>query len=250
MQNLEAGYLRLQEQQADQNRRLSYLEDTVTDRFDELELALAGVRLQIENSERSRAPEQARPAMRTQVPEPPRPETPPEPDEPPAPPTPEQRKTIPEPAKAPREPAPGATEESEPAAKAEPAPEVRSPAEQKYDQAVALIMDNKYQQARPLLNEFLETWPDHELAPNALYWLGETFYDEKDFTQAILTFKRVGNRFPEHHKNAAALLKIGYAYEELGDLDNARFHFELLLSEFPDSDAAALARERLAELSS
>ena len=64
-------------------------------------------------------------------------------------------------------------------------------------------------EGRKILQQFLEDDPQSGLVPNALYWIGESYYQEKNYAQAILTFKDVTRRFPKHHKAAASLLKIG-----------------------------------------
>lgn len=120
----------------------------------------------------------------------------------------------------------------------------------RYDRALALLWDGKPMDARSLLNDFLVDFPNSSLTPNALYWLGETYYSQQRFAQAILTFRDVMRRFPNHSKAAAALLKIGYSYEQLGDKQNARFYLKALLSDYPNSDPADLARTKLKQLES
>lgn len=124
-----------------------------------------------------------------------------------------------------------------------------SPAQKaRYDKALALLWDKKPEEARTLLNEFLVDFPSSSLAPNALYWLGETYYSQKRYAQAILTFRDVMRRFPSHSKASAAVLKIGYSYEQLGDMQNASFYLKALLKEYPNSDSADLARTKLKQI--
>ncbi|MFW5487510.1 MAG: tol-pal system protein YbgF [Desulfovibrio sp.] len=121
-------------------------------------------------------------------------------------------------------------------------------AEQLYHRGQALVSAEKYEEGREVLNEFLGKNKQNPLVPNALYWLGESYYGEKRFAQAILTFKDVTQDYPKHHKAAAALLKIGYSYDKLGDAANARFYLQALLDEYPTSDPARLARQKLKTL--
>jgi len=118
----------------------------------------------------------------------------------------------------------------------------------RYDRALALLWDGKPVEARSLLNDFLVDFPNSRLAPNALYWLGETYYSQQRYAQAILTFRDVMRRFPRHSKASASLLKIGYSYEKLGDMENARFYLKALLKDYPNSDPAALARTKLKQI--
>ncbi len=116
-----------------------------------------------------------------------------------------------------------------------------------YSEAVQLTRQGDADRGRQLLEAFLMEHPDHELAPNAYYWLGETYYSDRRYAQAILTFKEVASRFPRHHKAAASMLKTGFAYERLGDTANARFYLSTLVDEYPGSDPAKLAKAALDE---
>jgi tol-pal system protein YbgF len=119
---------------------------------------------------------------------------------------------------------------------------------QEYQEALGLIRDGKVEKGRAALNDFIADNPKSPLLPNALYWLGESFYHEKRYGQAILTFKEVLRRFPKHHKSPASLLKIGYSYANLGDAQNARFYLETLIQEYPESEPAPMARNKLGQL--
>ena len=117
-----------------------------------------------------------------------------------------------------------------------------------YLAALDAAKSGKTDKARALFNEFIADHPKSTLLPNALYWLGETYYHDNRYAQSILTFKEVTRRYPKNDKAAASMLKTGFAYERLGDLDNARFYLETLLEEYPGGQPARLAREKLKTL--
>ena len=117
-----------------------------------------------------------------------------------------------------------------------------------YNQGMTMVRAEKGEEGRALLNTFLETDPQSALVPNAVYWIGESFYLEKNYPQAILTFKDVTRRFPKHHKAAAALLKIALCYQMLGEKDNATLYLRALLKDHPKSEPAPAARKLLSEL--
>lgn len=118
-------------------------------------------------------------------------------------------------------------------------------AQQLYDRGLKLVLAEQPVPARKAFNSFLAKYPASDLTPNAVYWLGETYYTEKDYAQAILTFKEVTTKYPQSSKAPAALLKIGMSYEMTGDRDNARFYYNVLLSDYPSSDPARMARQRI-----
>ncbi|OIO02240.1 MAG: tol-pal system protein YbgF [Desulfovibrionaceae bacterium CG1_02_65_16] len=118
-----------------------------------------------------------------------------------------------------------------------------------YDKGMNLVRSEKDPvEGRKTLQQFLDEDPQSGLVPNAIYWIGESYYQEKNYAQAILTFKNVTRRFPKHHKAAASLLKIGMSYVMLGEKDNATLYLRALLKEFPKSEPAPAARKKLAEL--
>ncbi len=117
-----------------------------------------------------------------------------------------------------------------------------------YAKALALITGGRLAQGRKAMQAFLSANASGPLSANAQYWIGESFYGQKNDAQAIVEFKKVYQAHPKHAKAAAALLKIGYAYERLGDMDNARFYLEALLEDHPDSEPAKLARAKLGNL--
>ncbi|MDQ7835448.1 MAG: tetratricopeptide repeat protein [Humidesulfovibrio sp.] len=117
-----------------------------------------------------------------------------------------------------------------------------------YTEGMTLVTAEHAAEGRKLLEEFLASEPGSVLVPNALYWIGESHYVEKNYPQAILSFKEVTRRYPKHHKAAAAMLKIGMAYAMLGEKDNASLYLRALLQDFPKSEPAPAARKKLAEL--
>ncbi len=117
-----------------------------------------------------------------------------------------------------------------------------------YNQGMTLVRAEKGEEGRAILSTFLETDPQSALVPNAVYWIGESYYLEKNYPQAILTFKDVTRRFPKHHKAAAALLKIAMSYQMLGENDNATLYLRALLKDHPKSEPAPAARKLLSEL--
>ena len=115
-----------------------------------------------------------------------------------------------------------------------------------YNAALALYDKNQLAAAEQRFSAFLQEYPQSPLVPNAMYWLGECYYSTGKMDSAIMIFKDVAGRFPRHPKAAAALLKAGYAYAKLNDMENAQFYWQILIDDFPDSAPAALARKRMA----
>ena len=118
----------------------------------------------------------------------------------------------------------------------------------RYKEALETLQAGQAQKAEALFRDFVKLYPQSRLAPNAGYWLGEAYYNQKKYDLAILVFQDVVLRYPQHDKAAAALLKTGYAYNAISDTANARFYLQQLLELYPRSEPALLARNALAKL--
>jgi len=114
-----------------------------------------------------------------------------------------------------------------------------------YQQAYDTMRAGEVAKARELFSKFLNLHPKHALAANAHYWLGETYYSEKNFEQAILEFQEVIKNFPDKEKVPAAMLKQGMAFTELGDSKSASYIYKKLSDEYPKSEEAKVAKEKL-----
>lgn len=111
-------------------------------------------------------------------------------------------------------------------------------AKRAYDQALALAMGKKYDEALDAFSAFLVKWPDHPNADNATYWRGECFFAKGNYDQAAEQFEGVIARFPFGNKVPDALLKLGATYEKLGDEPRSRQALDRLQRDYPRSEAA------------
>jgi tol-pal system protein YbgF len=118
-------------------------------------------------------------------------------------------------------------------------------AEADYRAAVELVKAGKTTDAVAALRTFLTTYPRHEYADNAQYWLGEAFYASKDYQHALVEFRATIETYPRGNKVPDALLKVGYCYSALGQGDKARAVLEQVVNLYPKSEPAALAAKRL-----
>ncbi|GAM08545.1 putative protein [Geobacter sp. OR-1] len=117
-----------------------------------------------------------------------------------------------------------------------------------YQKGIDAYKAGDFAKSREQLSRFIELFPKHELIANAHYWLGETYYSEKVYDQAILEFEKVVKEFPNKGKAPAALLKQAMAFKELDDAKSARFVFKKLIENYPLADEVKVAKEKLKEL--
>lgn len=102
--------------------------------------------------------------------------------------------------------------------------------------------------AREIFTRFLEQNPQHDLAANAHYWIGETHYSEKSYEPAILAFQEVIKNYPQKEKVPASMLKQAMAFRAIKDAKSARYVLKKLVEGFPRSEEAKKARELLKEI--
>jgi tol-pal system protein YbgF len=117
-----------------------------------------------------------------------------------------------------------------------------------YRRAFEALRAGKHDEAAQIFKEFLRTYPASDLADNSQYWLGECYYDRKDFVQAVREFRRLIERYPSGNKVPDALLKVGFSYLALGSIEAGKQTLSQLQRSYPRHEAAVLAGARLAEL--
>ena len=99
--------------------------------------------------------------------------------------------------------------------------------------------------ARKAFLTFLKDYQDHHLADNAQYWIGESYYTERNYEMALLAFQRVIEDYPRGNKVPDAMLKVALSLKELGRMEEAKKALVKLIQEYPSSEAATIARNRL-----
>ncbi len=114
-----------------------------------------------------------------------------------------------------------------------------------YTYAYELYRNGKYAESEAKFDEFLKRYPDVERSDNAMYWIGEIKYAQKDYESAIMVFQKLVDTYPAGNKVPDALLKMGYSYGNISDKDNAVKALQTVVSDFPESDAARLAGQKL-----
>ena len=123
------------------------------------------------------------------------------------------------------------------------APPLASGQESKYYQAAMdLYKKGYYDQAAARFAQLAGQSPTNALAPNALYWLGECFYSQTLYREAMSEFGRVVQDYPNSNKAPDAMLKIAYSMSKLKDGPAAMAVLRELLVRYPKSQAANTVR--------
>lgn len=134
-----------------------------------------------------------------------------------------------------------------PAAVSEP---IANPADERrmYESAFDALKEGRYAEAARRFQGFLNSYPNGEFAPNAHYWLGESYYVTQNYQIALDSFQRLLNSFPSSAKAPDALLKVGYCHYELRQWAEAEATLNQVVERYPDSTVSRLAQGRLRAL--
>ncbi len=115
-------------------------------------------------------------------------------------------------------------------------------ADEQYQYAFDLLRQTKYADAEKALSTFVDEYPDHPLAGNASYWLGETYYVRKDYDNAALTFAETFKKYPQSGKAPDSLLKLGMSLAALGETADACKALHELSARYPKAPDATKQR--------
>lgn len=114
-----------------------------------------------------------------------------------------------------------------------------------YNAAFETLKGGRYADAARQFQAFLDRHPAGTYAPNAMYWLGESYYVTQNYALAQEQFQGLLDRYPTHDKAAGALLKVGLCQQGLRQLDAAEASYNQVLGRYPGTEAARVADDRL-----
>ena len=113
-----------------------------------------------------------------------------------------------------------------------------------YRAALGLVNAQRFDEAHVALTHFVDSYPSHPYADNALFWRAEVRYLQRNYGEALVEYEAVLRRFPEGNKAPDALYKIGMCHTRLGNAASARDAFERVKHQYPTSEAARLASQQ------
>jgi tol-pal system protein YbgF len=134
--------------------------------------------------------------------------------------------------------------------------------EQAYQAAYLDFSKGNYPLAIAGFREFVRRYPDAPLADQAQYWVGESLFSQaraslaagqtdkanRELEQAVQEFRRLVLNYPRGERVPTGLYKEALALLELKQTKLAQARLQYLIDNFPQSEEAPLAKERLATL--
>lgn len=122
-------------------------------------------------------------------------------------------------------------------------------AKSRYDAAYnMLVKEKKYKESRELFEAFIKDFPKDQLVENAYFWIGETYYSEKDFEGAIVAYENFLKKYPKNQKVPAALYKQALSFIEINDKKSGKLILEQIIEKYPKSPESEKAKAKLAEI--
>jgi len=132
-------------------------------------------------------------------------------------------------------------------AKPAPPPPTSSPQEA-YSMAYNDYLKGNYDLAIESFKLYRAQFPGSPLADNALYWIGECRYSQRKFEEAVDAFDELILTYPQGDKAAAAHLKKGLSFVELGKKPEALAALKILVAKYPLEEESKIAQEKIREL--
>jgi tol-pal system protein YbgF len=120
-----------------------------------------------------------------------------------------------------------------PMASANPPPANSAQGEQLYHDAFKLLQDGDYAGAERAFKTFVQRNPNHVLAGNAQYWLGETYYARRDYQNAMVAFAEGYKVYKASPKGPDNLLKLGITLAALNKKQDACAVFARFTQDYP-----------------
>jgi tol-pal system protein YbgF len=117
-----------------------------------------------------------------------------------------------------------------------------------YEAAMAALRAGSYDKAISSFREVVTLYPTGDLASNAQFWIGESYYTKGDLESAVTAYRKVLSDWPLSRKAPDAMVKLGFSLSDLRRNGEARNMLEDVVRKYPGTPAAQLATDRLKRL--
>ena len=110
-----------------------------------------------------------------------------------------------------------------------------------FDTAMALLGKAQYDEAKASFRAYADANPDDsDLAPQAIYWVGNIDYTQRDYPNAIQAFAEQIKKYPKSARGPDSLLKLGQSLLAMGRTQEGCTTLGAIKSKFPQAPDATL----------
>ena len=120
-------------------------------------------------------------------------------------------------------------------------------AEKYYTEGMRSYHAKKYGEARTQLYNYLKNQPKGSKAPEARYYLADSFYQEAKYREAAVEFNKLRMQFPKSILAPAGLLRQALCYKNQQQMSTYRSTLNKLIKAYPNSPEAKEAQKMLKE---
>ncbi len=119
--------------------------------------------------------------------------------------------------------------------------------DEKYEFATNLLKVGDYNTAERAFREFVNTFPDNELAGSAQYWYAETFRIRQLYTDAASAYLEGYQNYPKSKKAPINLLKLGVSLVQIGEKDQGCLMITGVQKQYPKANQSVLQKAKYEE---
>jgi tol-pal system protein YbgF len=111
-----------------------------------------------------------------------------------------------------------------------------------FDAAMNLLAKAQYDEARAAFRTFADNYPKDTLAPQAVYWVGDIAYVQKDYGGAAQAFAEEIKKYPTSSRGPDSMLKLGQSLLALGQKKEGCLTLGAIKSKYPKASASVLSQ--------
>ena len=117
-----------------------------------------------------------------------------------------------------------------------------------YKEALELFEVSRYAEALEVFRDLIISFPEGTYSADAYFWSGELYLVQEQLEDAREHYLVVAEKFKDHDRVADCLYKLGVIEKLLLNDEAANSYFSRLISEYPDTGAAELAKKSMETL--
>ena len=114
-----------------------------------------------------------------------------------------------------------------------------------YEKAYSSYQQGDFKNARKLFEEYIEKFPKGKWIGQAYFWIGESYFKEKKYEEAILSYQKLIELQGWHPLKPTAMFKQAQAFKALGDIEAYKILLKKVINQYPNSKEAKKAKKLL-----